>query len=77
MLEYNLDDATELISNNIQLATSNMGQVDDDLDFLRYYLNINMCLLLLVFIFLKFTYWFLGINLQQLKLIWLGFTIGM
>jgi len=36
MLEYNLDDATELISRNIQLATDNMGQVDDDLDFLRY-----------------------------------------
>jgi len=36
MLEYNLEDATELISRNIQLATSNMGQVDDDLDFLRY-----------------------------------------
>ncbi|XP_026806237.1 prefoldin subunit 3 [Rhopalosiphum maidis] len=35
MLEYNLDDATELISRNIQLATDNMGQVDDDLDFLR------------------------------------------
>lgn len=36
MLEYNLDDATELISNNIQLAKNNMKQVDDDLDFLRY-----------------------------------------
>jgi len=36
MLEYNLEDATELISRNIQLATDNMGQVDDDLDFLRY-----------------------------------------
>lgn len=36
MLEYNLDDATELISRNIQLATDNMRQVDDDLDFLRY-----------------------------------------
>ncbi|XP_025410075.1 prefoldin subunit 3 [Sipha flava] len=35
MLEYNLEDATELISRNIQLATNNMGQVDDDLDFLR------------------------------------------
>lgn len=41
MLEYNLEDATELISRNIQLATNNMGQVDDDLDFLRYaYVNI-------------------------------------
>lgn len=38
MLEYNLDDATELISRNIQLATDNMRQVDDDLDFLRYLL---------------------------------------
>jgi len=36
MLEYNLEDATELISRNIQLATNNMSQVDDDLDFLRY-----------------------------------------
>lgn len=36
MLEYNLCDATELISRNIQLATDNMRQVDDDLDFLRY-----------------------------------------
>jgi len=36
MLEYNLEDATELISRNIQLATNNMAQVDDDLDFLRY-----------------------------------------
>lgn len=36
MLEYNLEDATELISRNIQLAINNMGQVDDDLDFLRY-----------------------------------------
>lgn len=36
MLEYNLDDATELISKNIQLATDNMKQVDNDLDFLRY-----------------------------------------
>lgn len=36
MLEYNLEDATELISRNIQLATDNMGQVDDDLDFLRH-----------------------------------------
>ncbi|XP_050430253.1 prefoldin subunit 3 [Adelges cooleyi] len=35
MLEYNLDDATELISKNIQLANDNMKQVDDDLDFLR------------------------------------------
>lgn len=35
MLEYNLDDAAELISRNIQLATDNMRQVDDDLDFLR------------------------------------------
>lgn len=37
MLEYNLEDATELISRNIQLATKNMEQVDDDLDFLRYF----------------------------------------
>lgn len=37
MLEYNLEDATELISRNIQLATDNMRLVDDDLDFLRYY----------------------------------------
>lgn len=36
MLEYNLEDATELISRNIHLATDNMKQVDDDLDFLRY-----------------------------------------
>jgi len=35
MLEYNLDDATELISRNIQLATDNMRQIDEDLDFLR------------------------------------------
>lgn len=37
MLEYNLEDATELISRNIQLAINNMKQVDDDLDFLRYF----------------------------------------
>jgi len=56
MLEYNLDDATELISRNIQLATSNMRQVDDDLDFLRY--SLANCLqffvlkqLLLIFIY--------------------------
>lgn len=40
MLEYNLNDATELISRNIQLATDNMRQVDDDLDFLRYWFYI-------------------------------------
>jgi len=35
MLEYNLEDATELISKNIEIATDNTRQVGD-LDFLRY-----------------------------------------
>jgi len=52
MLEYNLDDATELISRNIQLATDNMGQVDDDLDFLRYtFKQFNVCLFFFYYLF--------------------------
>lgn len=36
MLEYSLDDAQALLSQNISVATKTLGQVDHDLDFLRY-----------------------------------------
>lgn len=35
MLEYTLDDAKKLLSDNISAASRNLGYVDHDLDFLR------------------------------------------
>uniref|UniRef100_T1IY44 Prefoldin subunit 3 n=1 Tax=Strigamia maritima TaxID=126957 RepID=T1IY44_STRMM len=35
MLEYSLDDAEALLSKNLETATKNLVQLDDDLDFLR------------------------------------------
>lgn len=37
MLEYSLADAKDLLSNNMKMATKNLGCVEHDLDFLRYY----------------------------------------
>ncbi|XP_043194868.1 prefoldin subunit 3-like [Amphibalanus amphitrite] len=35
MLEYSLDDANKLLSDNLSNASKNLGQVEHDLDFLR------------------------------------------
>ncbi|KAL7295479.1 hypothetical protein TKK_0011130 [Trichogramma kaykai] len=35
MLEYSLDDAHVLLTNNIESATKNLGYIEHDLDFLR------------------------------------------
>lgn len=35
MLEYTLDDAEALLSHNLEKATKNLSQLEDDLDFLR------------------------------------------
>lgn len=35
MLEYTLDDAKKLLSENIEVATKNLGFIEHDLDFLR------------------------------------------
>lgn len=35
MLEYTLDDAESLLSRNLEKATKNLSQLEDDLDFLR------------------------------------------
>lgn len=36
MLEYSLDDAKELLQQNITAANRNLGYVEHDLDFLRF-----------------------------------------
>lgn len=36
MLEYTLDDAAELLSNNIDTAKKQEKTIEEDLDFLRY-----------------------------------------
>lgn len=42
MLEYTLEDAKELLTNNIASAMKNLAYVEHDLDFLRYvYINYN------------------------------------
>ena len=35
MLEYSLEEAEELLTKNLELATQKMSQVEPDLDFLR------------------------------------------
>lgn len=50
MLEYSLADAKDLLSNNMKMATKNLGCVEHDLDFLRYY----SYLFVKIFLLLKF-----------------------
>ncbi|KAJ8984260.1 hypothetical protein NQ317_007492 [Molorchus minor] len=52
MLEYSLEDAKKLLTQNITAATRNLGYVEHDLDFLRQvliiYLNKGGCLIFLM-----------------------------
>lgn len=41
MLEYTLEDAKALLTQNIAAALKNLNQVDHDLDFLRYFTFLN------------------------------------
>jgi hypothetical protein len=44
MLEYTLDEAEELLSGNQKTAQTTLEKVDEDLDFLRYKMNL-FCLI--------------------------------
>ena len=35
MVEYSLDEATKLLSKNLELGTKNLDQINDDIDFVN------------------------------------------
>jgi hypothetical protein len=42
MLEYTLDEAEELLSGNQKTAQTTLEKVDEDLDFLRYKIKLDL-----------------------------------